>query len=308
MRYIFIANPVAGDYSSAQVYVAFIKKYCEAKKLNATTYLTEHKNHAKEIIEKEAQKGDKVRIYGFGGDGTLHEIADAAMNKSNIEIGIFPFGSGNDYVRTFTEDELIFKNIEGQLEGKSICVDMIKSTDGDIAINQCSIGMDAKVALNMQKFKTWPLVSGSMAYNLSLLKCVVFSSISTKMQIEIDDKKKYKGSFLFVLIGNGQYYGGGYKGTPEAEVTDGILDFLLMYKFNKLKFAKLRKIYKKGEYLESKGFKGKFEYLKGEKIHIKSEKPIVITYDGECKEVDEVTLNIVPKCLNFIIPKINNKK
>lgn len=307
MRYVFIANPEAGDYSSAQVYIAFIKKYCEAKKIKASIYLSEYKGHIKELVEQEGKKGDPIRVYGFGGDGTLHEIAEAAINKPNVEVGIFSFGSGNDYVRTFSDDELLFRNIEAQLEGESIAVDMIRSADGEIAINQCSIGMDAKVAMKMEQFKTLPMVSGSMAYNLSLLKCVVLSKISTKMLIEIDDTKKISGEFLFVLIGNGQYYGGGYKGTPEAEVTDGVLDFLLMRKFNKIAFARLRKIYKKGEYLDYPGFQGKFEYIKGQKIHIKAEKPIVINYDGECKEVEEVTLYVEPKALKFIVPRIENK-
>lgn len=303
MRYIFIVNPEAGDYSSAQVYVAYIERYCLAKHLDAKIYYTEKKNHAREIVQAQGERGDRIRVYGFGGDGTLHEIAEGAINKPNVEIGIFAFGSGNDYVKTFSEDDKLFRSVEEQLGGSSIPVDVIKSDDGEIALNQCSLGLDAKVAMKMEQFKRLPFVSGSMAYKLALGKCAVFSRISTYMKIEVDKKKKYAGEFMFALIANGQYYGGGYKGAPEAEVSDGVLDFVLMRKLNRLKFASIQKIYQRGEHVGHPKFSKALIYEKGERIHIKSDRPVVITYDGECFTTSEVTLEIIPRAINFIVPR-----
>lgn len=52
-----------------------------------------------------------MRIFGFGGDGTLREIALGAAGHEKAEVGIFPCGSGNDYVRTFG-DGLDFNDVE----------------------------------------------------------------------------------------------------------------------------------------------------------------------------------------------------
>lgn len=112
-----------------------------------------------------------MRIFAVGGDGTLSEVAAGAIGMENVEVGVIPCGSGNDYIKTFGEIEK-FLSPEKQLKATSRMVDMIES-EGHLSINLCSIGLDAKVAYEMVKFKAVPFLSGSTAYNLALVKVLL---------------------------------------------------------------------------------------------------------------------------------------
>lgn len=303
MRYVFIINPVSGGYKEAQSYIAHLKKLCNDKNLNYEIYKTQYRGHATKIAKQEASKGKNVRIYGFGGDGTLHEILEGSLGFENAEIGIFSFGSGNDYVKNFTNSSDLFKNIEAQINGEAKLVDVIKSEDGQYALNQCAIGIDAKVAMHMEEFKNKPFVSGPMAYNLSLAKCV-FSHFGVPMQITLDENTKINGEFMLALIANGKYYGGGYKGAPEAKPDDGLLDVILIKKISRLKFAKIVNIYKNGEHLNSEKFKDILVYKRCKKFTVQTNSRTVITFDGECSKVKSASLKVIPSAIKFIVPQI----
>lgn len=54
------------------------------------------------------------------------------------------------------------------------------------------------------------------------------------------------GRFFFALAASGQYYGGGYRGAPQAVVDDGLLDFVLVRAMPRLKIPGFLKRYKPG--------------------------------------------------------------
>lgn len=48
------------------------------------------------------------------------------------------------------------------------------------------------------------------------------------LKVTIDGHPPIQDRFLFALAGSGRYYGGGYCGAPEADPSDGLLDFVLI--------------------------------------------------------------------------------
>ncbi len=304
MKYIFIVNPVSGGHEIAKVYISYLKKYCKENNIKYAIYETEYRGHATKIANNEAKKNTEVRIYGFGGDGTLHEIVEGVVGFDKVEIGIFPFGSGNDYIRDFSVNEALFRNVEAQIHGLSRKVDVIKSENGRYALNQCALGLDAKVAMEMAKFRNLPFVSGSMAYNMSVAKCV-FSHFGVPMDVIIDDNRKISGEFMMALVANGRFYGGGYKGAPEAKLDDGLLDIVLVKKISRIKFAKVIGIYKKGEHLQNENLKDILLYTRCKKIKIKTGRETVVAFDGECSKVRSASLEIMASAINFIVPQVS---
>ena len=141
----------------------------------------------------------------------------------------------------------------------------------------------------MVKFKSWPLVSGSMAYNLALVKC-----LCSRIGSEMERCSSTKGSaspaiFLFVLAGSGQYYGGGYRGAPEAVPDDGLLDFVLVRKVSRFRLATLLKLYKAGQHLHSPKFKDLLYFERGRRMEVRPRQPITANYDGECRRVNSIS-------------------
>ncbi len=303
MRYVFIINPKAGSENYLGKIKNIIEDYFKESNDEYKIVETEYKGHAEDITRNETDIGDKVRIYGFGGDGTLLELARGAANKENAEVGIFPVGSGNDYVKCYGDREA-FMNFENQMNGDSIYVDGINTENG-VALNICSMGLDAKVAYNMVSFKNLPFVSGPLAYDLSVVKCLM-GKIGEDLKITVKTENgdlNMEGTYLFALAASGMYYGGGYKGAPYAVTNDGILDIVLIKKPPIYKIPKLIGIYKNGQHPESEYIKEYLTYIKGYEMEIESQKPAVCNYDGECDIKTKEKFSVAKNMIRFILPK-----
>ena len=113
----------------------------------------------------------KCNIFACGGEGTFYEVLNGAIGCDNINLGVIPCGSANDFLKYFENTES-FIDISAQVSGETIKMDAIKAGDR-YCINGCSAGMDAIVARDMSIFKNWPLISGKAAYNLAIIKTFI---------------------------------------------------------------------------------------------------------------------------------------
>lgn len=300
MRYVMIVNPAAGKQSAAETVLPAVRKFFVEQGLNPVCYLTREPREAIRLTEREAEKGDPVRIFAFGGDGTLGEVAQGAAGKDHVEIGIFPCGSGNDYIKIFGTMK-DFLSPKKQLAGVSRPVDLIRSGLG-ISINLCSVGLDAMVALYMERIKRLPLVSGPAAYDLALLR-VLFGRIGDNLRVRIDDSETFEGCFVFALAASGQYYGGGYRGAPQAVPDDGLLDFILIRKPQLYQIPRLIGLYKAGKHMEAKEFKEILTFRRGKKMEIVAEKPVASNLDGEVALIKAARFQVLPGAVRFILPE-----
>ena len=94
-----------------------------------------------------------------------------------------------------------------------------------VAVNIVSVGLDGSIANNVSRFKRIPLVSGSMAYNISTAFCF-FTNVRYNVQFEIDGELIPPQGFVFSIAANARYYGGGFKAAPIAEIRDGMINFM----------------------------------------------------------------------------------
>jgi len=301
MRYVFIINPTAGKKNPQGWIQEKIEQELKPKGMDCRLYTTTQPGHATEIARQEAEKGDSVRIMACGGDGTVCEVSRGVMGYPNAVLGIFPCGSGNDYIKIFGKKEL-FCSLISQHEGKTVPVDMIRAGD-EYAVNLCSLGVDAKVGESMTRFKNLPLVSGPAAYNMAVIK-VLFGRMYDRLHITIDDAIHYEGDFFFALAGSGQFYGGGYHGAPEAIPDDGLLDFVLIKSTNKLKILDILPRYKRGDH-RTDDFGGLVFKHRGKKMEVRSlsQEPAAVNLDGETSRRSEITFEVVPKAIHLLLPK-----
>jgi diacylglycerol kinase (ATP) len=298
MRHIFIINPTAGKHSSEQLIRTEVEKYFTKNSGDYEIFVTNAPLHATEIAKYEAQKGDSMRLYACGGDGTLSEVVNGAAGFGNVEIACFPTGSGNDFIKNFGVKQ-DFLNIDALVNGKAMQVDLINYGE-KLACNVCSVGFDAEVALNMVRFKNFPFMTGAMAYNISVIYCML-SKIKSHFEISIDNEEKYNENFLLAAAANGKWYGGGYKPAPLAQTNDGLLDFVLVQSVSRLKILKIINKYKCGEHLQ---FTDIVTYKKGKTIKIKSNKSFAVNIDGDCFYSKLIEFSIVKSGMKFVVPNL----
>lgn len=297
MKHLFIVNPKCGKGISYERCANGIIETME--KMNITDYeihVTDGPRDGYNYAKKEVDKGEPIRVYACGGDGTLYEVVNACACKSNAEVAAFPLGSGNDFIRIFG-DKKDLRDVADHVNGTVMEFDLIKCGD-EYAINQCSMGLDAEVCANQSTFKKLPFIKGEAAYTLSVLYCFIGKMKST-FTIQIDDEEPFTTDVLFAVGGNSRWYGGGYMAAPKALPFDGLLDFIVVKKdCPRIKLLSLIKTYKEGRHL---GW-DRTVFKRGKKMTVKSSKPAAVNVDGECKYVTESTFEIIEKGIKFVVP------
>lgn len=295
MRDVFIINPAAGKEDST---VSLTKEIRKIYGDDCKILITQGAGDALLKARAEAETGDEVRIFACGGDGTSFEILNGIVGYKNAAIGVIPIGSANDFIKYFGFDsKLKFLDLKAQQEGRLMPIDLIKAGD-KYCMNQCCAGLDAQVAQKMQDYKRLPLVSGSMAYNIALVKTFL-GRLGINMKVTADGKIFREGSLLFAICANAPVYGGGYISAPKAKVSDGLLDCVTIDKVSKLKFLKLVSIYKAGKHegidVCGMGRCKSFEFT--------AEREIPVSLDGEIIHTNHFACEIVEKAINFVVPK-----
>ncbi len=300
MKHIFVVNPVSGKGKNAKNYIPTIEKYIEEKKLNAEIYVTSSSGDGKRFVEEVAKTGEHIRFYSCGGDGTLYEIVNGCYKYSNCEIANVPLGSGNDFCRLFGKNT----NLDDHVNGIPTKLDLIL-TNGQVAINECAMGVDSEVCAGKDAFKDMPMVNGELAYTLSALKCIVKGKLKNHFKITIDDDKVYEDDYLFCYIGNSRWYGGGYMAAPGAMPNDGLIDCVMVKypqhiaKKGPLALVGLLNAYKKGEHL---GWDFT-SLVHCKKVKVESTSPAAVNVDGECEFVTKREFEILEQAVTFIVPR-----
>lgn len=297
MRHVFILNPVSGKHAPAMRLKPEIESYFKENGGNYAIYVTEYAGHAREIARKEVGKGDSVRLYACGGDGTLFEVVNGMFGDPNAQLALIPCGSGNDYVKTYAEKEA-FLDLAAQIQGKTIPVDAIRAGN-HISINIGCMGLDANVAAQMIRYKRLPLVSGRMAYHLSVIQNFL-GKIGSSFTVWLDGKEIAQDRLLFALAACGRYYGGSYMGAPQSDPTDGLLDITLVRTLPRLKVPFMIQHYKSGAHDRIASVT---THRRGKTLRLKTSQPLPVSVDGEIFFTDDITFEVLPQAVSFVIPK-----
>ena len=170
--------------------------------------------------------------------------------------------------------------------------------NGDYSLNICSVGLDARIGVDVANYKRLPFLHGFWAYAASTVINVI-RGVSEHYVVEIDGET-YDGDRTLICVCNGRYYGGGFYAMPDADPTDGKLDVLLVKKVSRLQVAGVVGKYKAGRY-QKLGHIAK--YFRTDRVKITCDKPTSIQLDGELRVVETADMRIADKKLNFFYPK-----
>lgn len=234
-----------------------------------------------------------------GGDGMAHLGVNVCAQKG-VPMALIPAGTGNDAAlllgmplkNTGACLELILNNL-----ATPKLIDALKITHGmrtTWALGSVSAGFDALVNARANKMK-WP--SGPNRYYLAmLLELAKFKPI--RYQSVIDGGAKDFDAMLCVVSNTG-VFGGGMMVVPDASVTDGVLDVLLVKKMSRVKFVAIfPKVYK-GTHVYDKDV----EIIRASNISIVASR-MPIYSDGEYVGQAPFQATVVPSALQVIAPAI----
>jgi len=224
-RYFTIVNPAAGGGRCGKLAPAAIARLREGG-IELDVIATRSAGHAVSLAREAYAQGYR-RFIAVGGDGTAHEIANGvfpqALEKGRIALGFLPLGTGNSFLRDFT-DKGAEAAAEALFAGRARPADLIRLTHASgvtYSLNLLSIGFTADVgALVNRRLK--PL--GELGYLLGVLTCLVRLR-RRAFPLRFDGEPDWdRGHYLFLSFSNSKFTGGKMMIAPLADPTDGLIE------------------------------------------------------------------------------------
>lgn len=306
MKTVFIINPKAGKPKNIDRIIENIRIEAERLKADIEIYITKAVGDACRFVKEYCGKMGAARFVACGGDGTLSEVLDGAIDFPEAEVGVMPLGTGNDFCRNFDEAKA-FVDTVFQLCAPAVRCDAIRYTttiDGikksGYCANMFNIGFDCNVADMTNEIKSRKIIKGTIAYVIAIFVALVKKK-GADLKIEIDEKIRHNGKLLLTSVANGAYCGGGIKSNPLASICDGFLDVNIIKNISRIKLLSILPRYAKGDFLKMRGIE--------KVIHTEKCKKMIITplngniklcCDGEIMDAGVIEFEIVPGAFNFV--------
>ncbi|MBM6993421.1 MAG: diacylglycerol kinase family lipid kinase [Prevotella sp.] len=287
-KVLFIINPISGTAAKDQI-PEKIEKYLDNSIFDYEIKNTEYAGHATLIAKNAADAGTDI-VVAIGGDGTVNEVARSLIHTQTA-LGIIPSGSGNGLARHL----LLPLNIRKSIEIINRCE--IHELDYGV-INDypffctCGMGFDAFVS---QKFAETGK-RGAITYIQKVLEEGVRYKPETYEISTEGDTTKYK-AFL-ISCANASQYGNNAYIAPQASMSDGLMDVIIMEPFDVLEAPQIAI----DMFSKTLDKSSKIKTFQTKHLHIHRSQPGVIHYDGDPVESGEdIDIHLEEKGIRIIV-------
>lgn len=296
MKYLFIVNPTAGGKDQTETIRQLAESSFSGREDSFEIYVTKSPRDATDEVRRRAKSGEELRIFACGGDGTFNECVNGAAGAENLAVAPFPSGTGNDFIRMFDDEKKLFTNLSAFFNGTVHKIDLIRA-NGYYSDCICSVGIDARIGAGVHRYTSLPFCKGKLAYIVSLV-VELCKGLSQPMKISCGDYQM-NGPVTLCCVCNGQHYGGGFHPAPDARPDDGILDIFIVGKLTLFQVIAAIGKYAKGQ---ADDIPELITHLRSDCISIEADSPFLLNMDGEVQTTTKAKLQLVPQCLNLLIP------
>jgi len=229
-------------------------------------------------------------VWLIGGDGSINYYLNKYPN-SNLPLGLFPGGTGNDFYSNIHSHSNISQLIDQYLQNQTRKIDM-GICNGQRFINTVGIGFDGTVLKDMT-FARW--IGGHFGYLLIVIKHLfLFKELSFKY--DKDGLQKSEKLLLF-FISNAPTTGGGFIISPKAKIDDGFLHIVTAQPTPKLGRLFLLPKVEKGTHLSH----SKIDHWTTKRIHIVMEQTTLYQIDGELKSAREFEMVLLEGAIAVLV-------
>lgn len=288
---VFIVNSISGNGKGQKIW-PFLEERLKEMKQPYEVFMTQYPGHAREVAQAVSQRPEVRGVVAVGGDGTVHEVV-GGLAGSSLPLGYIPAGSGNDFARAQGIPMSPLAALERIYSPKPATVDTA-IINGSRMASTAGVGFDAMVAqaVNRSSLKKW---LGKLAYVWHLIR-LLFVFQPREVTVVVDGKTHNFQRVWLIAVTNIPFYGGGMKICPQACNRDGILDICVVKGISRWKLL----------FVFPKVFKGVHVHhsavtmLKGARIEIRSDSPMVVHTDGEIIGESPVQIEVCPQSLNTL--------
>lgn len=345
---VIVVNPSSCSGTTGKNWSSIYNKIKDILGQEPEVSFTEKSGDGTNLTRDFLRRGFK-KVIAIGGDGTINEVVngffeefnkrdhdfaydihrqspDVRLKPINPEtiMGIFPSGTRNVLAKSLhLPDEIVesCKNFVNNSMSKMIDIISVIATESSdqlnpavtrpyVYLNAAEIGMGAEIIDRSKRVRE--KVKSRVVSTVSSVIATLPAYQSNLCEISIDDgTKDILTKVTMCVIANGSYLGGGFKAAPKADVSDGLLDLVILKNSGSFKIldelAKMKNfdgnsdiVDKVDEYVNDNDIL----YLHAKKVHLRPQDEktqITVAIDGEPIGILPATFQVHHNALNVRI-------
>lgn len=259
-------------------------------------------------LGREAIEAGVDEVAVVGGDGTLNEVVNGLFQGSHgappdVILSVIPAGTGRDFSRSMG-----LRSFDHALEtlgaGEIVAIDVgrVDYTNDEGSqtryfVNSGDVGLGAETAALLNRSSK--LLGGTISYFLGAAR-TIFSFSSQPTTVTVDGEVVHDGPLAMVCFANGRYQAGGMLMAPNASLTDGAFDLLILDDVPKytLLGSLLPSVYV-GRHLNHPNVTHRL----AKEIQVSSPGALLFEVDGEQPGTTDICVTLLPAALRIRMPR-----
>lgn len=301
---LLVANPAAQNGNGA----AAARSACALlrQKLSPLSVEVATTTAPKHAIEIASGAASYDTVLALGGDGIISETVNGLMaipQDKRPRFGIIPVGSGNDYAQTIGMPRGVDKAVSALLDSREVAVDVGLCND-QYFVETVSFGLDAAIALETVERRQRTGRTGLPLYLGASMNQLINHLDAIPYTLAVDGGAPKEGVMYLLAVQNGPCYGGGFKITPKASITDGLLDLAIAHPpLTRAKGVFILLLAKEGHHTSFK----ELEFLRAHRVRLTFNEEPPAQADGEKLHGTVFDLGLAPKALRLLVPHRSNR-
>ena len=296
-NYFAIVNPAAGGGRSRKLLAPALERL-RADGIAVEVAETRAPGEATRIAHEAYRRGVRNFI-AVGGDGTSYEVVNGlypqALTGGRPTLAFLPLGTGNSFLRDFS-DRGVDHALESLLVGRSRVCDVLRLRHraGVIHyINLLSMGFSADVAtLRARRFSNW----GELGYITSIFLTLARFN-RRPFPVRVEGQSEFdRRHCLFLTFSNSKYTGGTMMIAPQAEINDGLVEYVRWGPIGRLGLIRNLPTLYDGTHIQHPLAERKAV----PRVEFNLDAPIDVMVDGEVLTLHCEELDVLPGVLNVV--------
>jgi diacylglycerol kinase (ATP) len=297
-QFLAVVNPAAGGGRCRKLVGAALDRL-RAGGLAFEVVETSRPGEATHLARQYYASGYR-HFLAVGGDGTSYEVVNglfpAAEGSDPPLLGFLPLGTGNSFLRDFTD-----RGVEGAMEAllarrtRPCDVLRMRHKDGVIHyINLLSVGFAADVnATRSRSFAGW----GEPGYFLSIfLRLAQLRRRPFPLRVD-GETNVDRRRCLFLTFNNSKFTGGTMMIGPNAEIDDGLIEYVRWGPIGRVGLIRNLSTLYDGTHVKHP----LAERRSARRIDFELKAPVDVMVDGEALTLHLETLDVLPSALRVVV-------
>ena len=288
MKLLLIVNPSAGGGRASRA-LPDVQTALTTLGIEHRVAQTRSLEHAAELARDATVAGEAA--VAFGGDGLVGAVA-AALSECDGLLGVLPGGRGNDFARMLKIPLRPVPACEVLVGGAVERVDL-GDVNGRTYAGIASCGFDSVANRIANETR---IVRGNVVYAYGLIRALATWKPAT-FTVELDGgTRTFRG--YSVAAANSKFYGGGMMLAPDASLSDGALELVIISDVSRLRFLLLAPSVFRGAHVRQPNV----EVIRCTHARISSSRPFEMYADGDPIASLPVTVSARPAAVRVIVP------